>query len=298
MAPISRRPRASKRKLLRRRPGMRRPRKGIRNHLSKKAYSSATDSINKKFIVATTVAPTQGVTVANYLYYFFPLIDQNAGIPTLLSNQGEFILNCAMYDRFRVRGITVKYTPHANAQDNALNQNDAYNYGGDGLMHSVVDRNGVPSSADMGTFMRYGSHKQKSLLKTQSRSYWVKYPTNVWFQCASPPTPSYITSYGGWGLTGGVGWYAENLLEDSAELFNETIGVFSITYHVEFSGKLLPKILKMVDLSGNTVVGLQSSRVGQNPLMIPGETLIDDGTKKTTVYNATLVDLSGTVIPV
>ena len=126
----------------------------------------------------------------------------------------------------------------------------------------------------------------------------MNYPTNVWFNCLNPPSGQYITSYGGWGLTGGVGWYAENLLEDVAELWNEPIGTFQITYHVQFSGKSIPRILKMVDLSGNPVIGLSSSSSGGNPLQIPGDTLIQDGTVKTAVYNATAVDLSGTVIPI
>ena len=47
-------------------------------------------------------------------------------------------------------------------------QNDAYNYLGDGMMHTVVDRNSLPNSGDMGTFMRYGSHRAVSLRKKQS----------------------------------------------------------------------------------------------------------------------------------
>jgi len=276
----------------------RKGRKGIKNRLSSKAYMTGTDSINKKIYVSSTVAPTQGITVSNYVYNFFALMDQNAGIPTLLSNAAEFRLNCALYDRFRVRGITVTYQPHANTQDNALNQNDTYNYKGDGLMHSVVDRNSAPNAGSLDTFARYGSHKAVSLLKKQSRSYWVKYPTNVWFNCANPPQPSYITQYGGWGLTGGVAWYAEELLEDTAELYNETIGVYKIIYHVEFSGKVIPKVLSMVDLSGNTVIGLQQVYSGGNPLQVPGQTLINDGTQRTKVMGQTIIDLSGTVIPV
>lgn len=299
--PIVRRRRAAAKpkrpaRRLRRRP-LRRS-KGIKNHLSKRNYLTGTDSINKKFNVSTIVAPTQGTTVTNYLYQFFSLYDNNAGIPTLLTNNGEFQVNCLMYDRFRVRGVTVTFVPHANTLDQSQNQNDALNYLGDGMLHSIVDRNSVPNSGDMGTFMRYGSHRAISLRKKQSRSYFVNYPTNVWFNCLNPPNGSYITQYGGWGLTGGVGWYAENLMEDVAELWNEPIGVFNITYHVQFSGKSIPRILKMVDLSGNPVIGLSQSTSGGNPLQVPGETLIYDGTIKASVYNATAVDLSGTVIPV
>jgi len=272
------------------------PRKGKKgkNHLSGKAYASGTDSINKKFICSATVAPTQGVTVANYLYNFFPICDQNAGTPTMLTQNAEFLLNCKLYDRWRPRGITVTYKPHANMLDVAVNQNDVYNYNGDGMLHTIVDRNSAPNSGDIATFMRYGSHKMKAITKTQSRSYFVKFPVNVWFSCAAPPTPQYVNQYGGYGIQGGVAFYAENLLEDVAELYNEPIGVYNITYHIEFSGKTLPKVLSTVDLSGNQILVLSTSTSGGNPLQVPGQTLVGDGTRTTAVFNTKVIDLSGT----
>lgn len=274
-------------------------RKGMRkgkgkNHLNRKSYSNATDSINKKFICSATVAPTQGVTVANYVYNFFPLWDQNAGIPTMLTQNAEFLLNCKLYDRWRPRGITVNFKPHANTLDQAMNQNDGYNYSGDGLMHTVIDRNSVPNSGDMATFMRYGSHRAKSLTKSQSRSYWIKLPVNVWFSTSALPTPQYVSQYGGYGIQGGIGFYAENLIEDVAELYNEPIGVYSISYHIEFSGKILPKVLSTVDLSGNQILVLSNSPSSGNPLQVPGQTLTGSGTTTTTVYNTQVIDLSGT----
>lgn len=274
--------------------------RGIKNHLSKRAYLSGTDSINKKFICSATVAPTQGVTVSNYLYNFFPLWDQNSGIPTLLTQNAEFLLNCKLYDRWRPRGITVTFKPHANVLDGALNQNDSYNFSGDGLLHTVVDRNSAPNSGDIATFMRYGSHMSKPITKSQTRSYFIKLPMNVWWNCANQAgvQPLYVSNYGGYGVQGGVGFYAENLLEDTGELWNEPIGVYTITYHIEFSGKTLPKVLSTVDLSGNQILVLSSSSTGGNPLQVPGETLIGDGTRKTSVYNTKVIDLSGTPWPV
>lgn len=175
------------------------------------------------------ITPIQGTTVSNYLFKNFILFDQT------LTNNAEWNLYRLQYDKFRVNSVTVKWTPKANVLDQANNNNDAaFTLTGDGLVHTAIDRDSsAPSS--MAHLSRYPSYKAYSVMKIWSRTYAVKYPPNVWLDCQTPANSPQIAQ--SLGLNGGICLYAENLIEDIAEIFNEPVAQIEVSFNCVFQGK-------------------------------------------------------------
>jgi len=233
------------------------PRRPTRKPSMAKAKAMVTKSHKKKakrnmdtFFLKTktlfNIVPTQGATVANYVFSFATMDPSGTSAP--YTYNAEFNLYRLQYDKFRVNSITYKCKPKANVLDVGSGQNDAgFNLNGDGLIHTCIDRDGIaPSSTAV--ISRYPSYKAFDVKKPWSRTYAIKYPTGVWLDCQSPSTFSMAKELG---LTGGITIYGENFLEDNYEIFNEIWAEVTIEYNIVFQGKTSNNLTGVYDPSGN-----------------------------------------------
>lgn len=191
------------------------------------------DTFALKLRVQTSATPKQGTVVSNYMYLFWSLITATSVVG--VTQLPEFILYRNLYDRVRINSMKLTFTPKANVLDQANAQNDgALTVNGDGMAHTVIDRDGAAPS-NIARLSRVASYQKYSVLKKFSRAYSIKYPTGVWLDCQNIyRDPDLINQIGG---DGGLTVYAENLLEDSLELFNEPVYDIQIEYNVVFQGR-------------------------------------------------------------
>lgn len=248
--------------------------------LAKKTKARAKKNMDTFFLACKTtigLKPLQGVSVSNYLYQNFILLDPTA--PWGVTQIPEFNLFKNIYDKVRVNSITVKWTVKANMLTQAEAQNDALlNVGGDGMLHTAIDRDGViPSS--IAQLRKYGSYRGYSVLKSGQRSYKVTYPAGVWLDCQNIYSDTTLLTR--LGLTGTIGMYAENLLEDNLEIFNEPFCNAEITYNCVFQGKNSASV--SYDLSGNVTV-------------VPHVNIPNKPVSDYVMYGIDTVDNSGNVI--
>jgi len=182
-----------------------------------------------------TITPSQGLTVANYVYWAVDLDPTNGSSYGMSHrNNAEFQLYKRMYDKYRINSVRVTVTPKANVLDAVVGQNDAlYTLSGSGVIHTVVDRDDRAPS-NVAAMTRYPSYRKYSTLKKFSRSYAVKYPTGVWIDCQNPED---FELRKGLGLLGGPTFYAENFVEDGGEVFNEPWAEVVVEYNIVFQGK-------------------------------------------------------------
>lgn len=177
------------------------------------------------------ISPSQGATVSNYIYMMFGLLEDWTG--GVVQNK-EFLLYSKLYDKVRVNSIKATITPKANVFDQANAQNETLTLSGDGVIHHAIDRDGaIPPSIPVIT--RYPSYRKTSLNKKVTRSYSVKYPVNVWLDAQNPLGNDQIVQT--LGLKGGPTFYAENLVEDKGEIFNEPYANVVLEYNCVFQGK-------------------------------------------------------------
>lgn len=182
--------------------------------------------------------PTQGGTVSNYIYNFFPLLSSTLAVG--VTQNAEFNLYRLMYDQVRINTVKITVTPKSNVFDQGNAQNDsAYTLTGDGMIHHVVDRDGT-APTNIGQLQRYGSYRKTSVMKKIVRSYSIKYPTGVWLDCQNIYEDETLLKR--LGATGGITIYGENLVEDRSELFNEPWADIVIEYGVVFRGKTVGQL--------------------------------------------------------
>lgn len=224
-------------------PSMATAKKMVTKQHAKKAKKNM-DTFFFKSKVTVTITPQQGGLVANYIYNSFTL-DPTGAAAAYMSN-AEFSLYRGLYDKFRVNSVKVTFIPKANVLDQANNNNDtSLNTTGDGKIHSCVDRDGIAPSS-ISRISRYPSYRTNSVLKKFSRVYSVKYPTGVWIDCDSPSTFSMTKELG---LSGGVTIYAENILEDSGEVYNEPWASVLVEHNIVFQGKVSGVLSAVYDQS-------------------------------------------------
>lgn len=258
-----------------RKPAVAKAKKIVAKHTKAKAKKNM-DTFFFKSKVTAAITPQQGALVANYIYNSFSL--DPAGGSAAYNNNAEFQLYRSMYDKFRVNSVKVTFTPKANVLDQANNNNDtALNVTGDGMVHHVLDRDSVAPSS-IARLTRYPSYRKTSVLKSFSRMYSVKYPTGIWIDCESPATFSMSKELG---LLGGVTIYAENILEDSGELYNEPWASVLVEHNIVFQGKTQGLLKGVYDLSNN-LIGVTSEftindpNLAQSPLLNIRGTLDSD----------------------
>lgn len=196
----------------------------------------------------SNVVPIQAILpgVSNYVYLAYNL-DPTSSSAQYLSN-AEFNLWRLQYDKFRVNTVRIHVKPKANVFDQANAQNDAsLNVTGDGLIHTAVDRDSnAPNSIAL--MSRYPSYKAYSVMKPFTRSYSVKYAPGIWIDCDSPATFELGKAMG---LGGGITIYAENVLEENYEIFNEPWAEITIEYNIVFQGKTSNSLKGVYDDEGN-----------------------------------------------
>ena len=228
-------------------PSMAKAKKMVTKQRKAKAKKNM-DTFFLKTKTMSNVTPVQGTLAANYVYFGVNM-DPTTTNAFYLQN-AEFNLWKLQYDKFRVNTVTVRVKPKANVLDQAAAQNDTtYNLTGDGLAHTCIDRDSLgPNSIAL--ISRYPSYKSYSVLKPFTRSYSVRYPTGVWIDCDSPAT---FTMAKELGLAGGVTIYAENLLEDNFEGFNEPWAEVTVEYNIVFQGKTSNSLKGVYDGEGKLV---------------------------------------------
>lgn len=217
------------------RVGKRAYRKG-KKAVAKRTKARAKKSMDTFFLQARTtvgIKPVQGATVANYIYQVWALLDATA--PWGCTQIPEFNLYRTLYDKVRINSVTVKWTTKANML--ALNdaQNDAaLNVTGDGMIHTCIDRDGSAPS-QVAQIRKYGSYRGYSVLKGGMRKYNITYPPGVWLDCQAIYSDNTLLQR--LGAFGGVTMYAENILEDNLEIFNEPWANVEVFYNCVFQGK-------------------------------------------------------------
>lgn len=222
--------------------------KKVVRRVHKKKAKKNMDTFFFKSKVTALLTPLQGVAVANYIYQVFTL-DPTAGSFTgLYMNNAEFNLYRGLYDKFRVNSVKVTFIPKANVLDQAHAQQDStLNVTGDGNIHHCIDRDGAAPS-NIARVSRYPSYRKTSVLKKFSRTYSIKYPAGVWIDCDFPADFSLSKELG---LTGGVTIYAENILEDNSEIYNEPWASVLIEHNIVFQGKTSGSLNGVYDENSN-----------------------------------------------
>lgn len=216
----------------------------------KRAAKKNMDTFFLRTKVMGTIIPSQGATVANYVAQFWKLLDPTSSVGVTQSS--EFGLFKNIYDRVRVNRMTIKITPKANVLDQVNAQNeDVVNVSGDGKMHTVILREDDGYARSVPRLQRQPSYRGYSILKGFTRKYQISYPTGVWLDCQNIYSDETLLRR--LGAYGGVGIYAENILEENYELFNEPWAQVEITYDCVFQGKVVSSLTLDKDTGAVTV---------------------------------------------
>jgi len=252
--------------------------KKVMAKVHKKQMKSNSDTFAITVKSIAQIVPVQGVSVANYIYTTIPLMSSalNVGV----TQNAEFNLYKNMYDQVRINGLTIRVTPKANVFD-AINGNaENMTQSGDGLIHTVIDRDG-PSTTNIQVMSRYPSYKKYSVLKPFGRSYSIKWPTGIWLDTSNLyESPDLLKQVGAFG---GVYLYAENLLEDVLEVFNEPYGDIHVWYNVVFRGKTQGALSYDAETGGVTVRAVDSlPLLSPTPLLNVRGSIADTLTTQTT----------------
>lgn len=247
----------------------------------------AKKNMDNFFFQARTVCmltPQQGVAVSNFLSWFPRLTDPGSAVG--VTQNAEFNLYRTMYDKVRINSIQVTITPKANVLDQTAAQQDgSYTLDGQGVVHTVIDRDSQPP-ASISRLSRYPSYQKYSVMKKFTRKYSVKYPTGVWLDCQNIYSDTTLMTR--LGLSGGIYLYAENFVEDKLELFNEPWAEAEIRYNCVFQGKT------SANLNYDATTGIVTLKPDQPAQIIPD-------TPVQVLYGSisdTRIDLSGNIVSV
>lgn len=207
-----------------------------RRQMAKTRKSKAARNMDTFFYKAKSsiqVLPKQGVTVANYVYNQIALMDSST--TWSCTQLAEFKLYASLYDKVRINSVKVRVVPKANVLDQVNAQNeDALNVSGSGMAYHVIDRDGIAPS-NVSALLRYPSVKRTSVLKPFTRSYAIRWPTGTWLDCQNIYSETSVLQR--LGCFGGITVYAENILEEQLELFNEGWATFEMEWNCVFQGK-------------------------------------------------------------
>ena len=283
LPPVSMARRAGPRKPARK-PTMRKA-KAMVSKQHKKMAKRNMDTFALTCRASGTITPSQGVTVSNYVSWWVPLLSTATNVS--VSNIAEFNLYRTMYDRVRINSVRINVVPKANVLDQRQAQNDALvNASGDGLIHTVVDRDDQPPGS-ISRLMRYPSYKRFSVLRKFSRSYSVTYPKGIWLDCQDIYSDTTLLSR--LGLTGGIYAYGESFLEDNGEVINEPWATVELVYNCVFEGKT------SANLTYDPVSGVVSvAPTGPSQILADSPVTVLYGTINSDVKP---VDGAGTTVP-
>lgn len=255
MAPRRRAPRKSSK------PAMAKAKKMVTKQRKAKAKRNM-DTFFLKAKTVATITPSQGIATSNYVSQTFSL-DPTGSTGSTYLNNAEFNLWRLQYDKFRVNSVKITVTPKANVLDQANAQNNnSFNLSGDGVVHTVIDRDGyAPQSTAI--MSRYPSYRKYSVNKKFSRTYAVRYPTGIWCDC---DTPANFRMGKELGLTGGISIYAENILEDNLEILNQPWAEVVMEWNIVYQGKTSNSLSAVYDEEGN-LIGMTVNSVPEGNLV-------------------------------
>lgn len=240
--------------------------------------------------------PKQGTTVTNYLNYWQPLCVSGSAGGFDWRTAADYTVLKYQYDQVRVNRMKIVLTPKANVFDAANAQNDAnLTLLGDGMIHSAVDRDS-PTPSSVAAMSRYASYQRKSLLKKVVRTYSVKWPVSTWLDCGSEQNGNNTGLLQSIGAFGGVGFYAEDIVEDKWELYNEPYCQITVYFDLVLRGKITPNT--GLDASGNVILYAPSTipHCAPSPMIQTGGGIAGTNRRLILDLSGNLTDLSGAVI--
>lgn len=272
-------------------PSLRKAKKVVAKAQAKKR-SKQLDTYFLKVKMEGQIIPVQGVSVANYINQWLPLCSGTSAFDWTKS--ADYITMKYQYDQVRINGMRIVITPKANVLDQVNAQNDAnLTLIGDGMIHTAIDRDSQ-TPANISAMTRYSSYKRYSLNKKFSRTYQIKWAKGVWLDCGSEyANTTLLTQIGAFG---GIGLYAENLIEDKLEWFNEPYADITIYYNVVLRGKITPNT--GYDASGNVVL-YKPETLAYNPqsaMVLTAGGLAGANRRLVVDASGNFVDLSGNVV--
>lgn len=210
--------------------------KKVAKSMAKKRRSKASRNMDTFFFKAkssVTLTPKQGLSVANYIYSQFALMDSTAAWS--VTQNAEFNLYKNLYDKVRINSIKVRIVPKANMLTQVEAQNEgALQVQGSGMYYTAIDRDGAAPS-NVAAIMRYPSVKRTNVLKPVTRTYSIRWPTGIWLDTQSIYSEQDVLQRQG--CFGGVTIYGENVLEENLELFNEPFASIELEWNCVFQGK-------------------------------------------------------------
>lgn len=221
------------------------------------------DTFATSMRVQALLVPQQGVTVSNYFYTTANLVNPSSTIG--VTQTSEFQLYQQMYDQVRINSVRIKVTPKANMLTQAEAQNDSLlNNSGDGLVHTVIDRDSSGINPNIAAWKRYPSYRSYSVFKPFSRYYSITYPKGVWLDTDGPTSDTDLLKQ--LGATGGIFLYAENLLEDVGEILNEPFGTLEVVYSCVFRGRKMTTLTRDSETGAITIKAADIPTISPTPL--------------------------------
>lgn len=191
----------------------------------------------KQFKFCSTIKPSQGLTVTNYIKYFVSPYSPISSYS--LSNLAEWRLWAAMYDRFRVTKVHFTIKPRIDNINQMAVTGSASNQTNDssGVYYVTWDRDG-PAPSNVTQLKRYRSTRFYSQTKGCSHSYSVRWPKGFWLDTLADASPSTANSNYPMsqqiGLGGGMTIYGENITEKSGQFVNYIWADIEVTYTCAF----------------------------------------------------------------
>lgn len=204
--------------------------KTARKSSKSKAVKQGADTFRKTFSISTALNPSQGLSVTNYLKYFFSPYNPNGSV--LLRDQAEFRAWANMYDRYRIDGVSIRIIPRVNSVTQTT-MGSSYN-NSSGVYFITMDRDSVAPSSIV-ALKRYKSTRVVSQIKGAKASYRVKWPKSFWLDTTNDLNPTQNNTMACQiGAVGGITVYAENVTEPSGALTNHIWADCEIKFRCSF----------------------------------------------------------------
>ena len=218
-----------------RRKATTKPRRKVmrRKRVAKASTNRKVDVHVKIKTIQSAVTGSSITGVGQYLYYAYGTVNSDYGT---IQQLNEHKLHASMYDEYRVKRVSVKFIPAANAYQLLQSSTPGGNVGpqNDSSLYSFIDWDGrTPVSSSTAVPLKieaYDSCKKGKIYRTMTRSfapkstYWLDSNTNY---------NSGNESLRSAGHMGVIGFYAEYL----PVYVGGVVGSFEITYDVCYRGK-------------------------------------------------------------
>lgn len=192
-------------------------------------------------------APSQGLTVNNYMYAVLSGPYSVYSGATYLYNTKEWAIYSKLFDRWRLAGVKARFVPLGNMVDfqwGAVNQGDGVIAPSTHRLHSVVDQDG-PAPDDISILRTYASYRSSKMYKTLTRKLGYKYAKNQWFDTSAPPTETNESKESSFSKA--ITVYGENFPESNGTVINVPMYRLEIEYYLVFQGLSIGSISKTTE---------------------------------------------------